>query len=54
MPCHSISSINIVYYDENGNPNKVELPNIDDLFESREEFVSYLNNLYSAYYDEIE
>ena len=53
MPCHSVSSIDIVYYDNNGIANKVELPDVDDLFESREEFVSYLNNLYSAYYDEI-
>lgn len=49
MPCHSISSINIVYYDENGNPNKVELPDIDDLFEDKKEFVDYLNKLYEPY-----
>ena len=27
---------------------------VDDLFESKGEFVNYLNKLYSAYYDEIE
>lgn len=54
MPCHSVSSIDIVYYDDNGVANKVKLPDVDDLFESKGEFVNYLNKLYSAYYDEIE
>lgn len=54
MPCHSVSSIDIVYYDDNGVANKVKLPDVDDLFESKGEFVDYLNKLYSAYYDEIE
>lgn len=53
-PCHSVSGIDIVYYDDNGIANKVELPDVDDLFESKEEFVNYLNKLCSAYYDEIE
>lgn len=52
--CHSVSGIDIVYYDDNGMANKVELPDVDDLFESKEEFVNYLNKLYSAYYDELE
>ena len=52
--CHSVSGIDIVYYDDNGIANKVKLPDVDDLFESKEEFVNYLNKLYSAYYDEIE
>ena len=46
--CHSVSDINIVYYDNNGIANKVELPDVDNLFESKEEFVSYLNKLYST------
>ena len=54
MMCHSVSDIDIVYYDNNGIANKVELPDVDDLFESKEEFVDYLNKLYSAYYDKIE
>lgn len=49
MPCHSVSGIDIVYYDDNGIANKVILPDVDDLFESKEEFVSYLNKLCSAY-----
>lgn len=52
--CHSVSGIDIVYYDDNGIANKVKLPDVDDLFESKGEFVNYLNKLYSAYYDEIE
>ena len=47
--CHSINSINIVYYDENGKPNKVELPDIDNLFEDKKEFIDYLNKLYEPY-----
>lgn len=50
--CHSVSSINIVYYDKEGIANKVHLPDVDDLFESKEEFINYLNKLYSNYYDE--
>lgn len=46
MPCHSISNIDIVYYDSNGTANKVSLPDVDNLFESKEEFVDYLNKLY--------
>lgn len=49
MMCHSVSYIDIVYYDNNGIANKVKLPDVDDLFESKEEFVSYLNKLCSAY-----
>lgn len=52
--CHSVSGIDIVYYDNDGIANEVKLPDVDDLFESKEEFVNYLNKLYSAYYDEIE
>lgn len=54
MPCRSVSGIDIIYYDDNGIANKVKLPDVDDLFESKREFVNYLNKLYSAYYDEIE
>lgn len=53
MMCHSVSNIDIMYYDDDGIANRVKLPDIDDLFESKEEFVNYLNNLYSAYYDGI-
>lgn len=53
MPCHSVSSIDIIYYDDNGIANKVKLPDVDDLFESKEEFVNYLNKLYSDYDNEI-
>lgn len=52
--CHSVGGIDIVYYDNDGIANKVKLPDVDNLFESKEEFVNYLNKLYSAYYDEIE
>ena len=34
-----------------GRKNKVELPDVDNLFENKQEFVDYLNSLY---YDEIE
>lgn len=44
--CHSVSGIDIVYYDDNGIANKVKLPDVDDLFERKEEFVDYLNKLY--------
>lgn len=53
MPCHSVSSIDIIYYDDNEIANKVKLPDVDDLFESKEEFVNYLNKLYSDYDNEI-
>lgn len=53
MPCHSVSSIDIIYYDDNGIANKVKLPDVDDLFENKEEFVNYLNKLYSDYDNEI-
>ena len=33
-------------YDSNGIANKVSLPDVDNLFESKEEFVDYLNKLY--------
>lgn len=49
MMCHSVSSIDIIYYDNNGIANKVKLPDVDDLFESKEEFVDYLNKLYKLY-----
>lgn len=49
MPCHSVSSIDITYYDDNGIANKVELPDVDNLFESKEEFVNYLNKLYEEW-----
>ena len=44
--CHSVSQIRI--------ENKVELPDVDNLFENKREFVDYLNSLYKLYYDEIE
>lgn len=37
-----------------GRKNKVELPDVDNLFENKQEFVDYLNSLYKLYYDEIE
>ena len=49
MLCHSISNVDIVYYDDNGIANKVELPDVDNLFESKEEFVNYLNKLYEEW-----
>ncbi len=52
--CHSVSNIDIVYYDDKGMANKVKLPDVDDLFETKEEFVNYLNKLYSDYYDELD
>lgn len=44
--CECHSNIDIVYYDSNGIANKVSLPDVDNLFESKEEFVDYLNKLY--------
>ena len=44
----------IEYYDSDGIKNKVELPDVDNLFENKREFVDYLNSLYKLYYDEIE
>lgn len=52
--CHSVSQIRIEYYDNDGRRNKVELPDVDNLFEDKREFVDYLNSLYRLYYDEIE
>jgi hypothetical protein len=52
--CHSVSQIRIEYYDNDGRKNKVELPDVDNLFEDKREFVDYLNSLYRLYYDEIE
>lgn len=52
--CHSVSKISIEYYDNDGRKNKVELPDVDNLFENKREFVDYLNSLYKLYYDEIE
>ncbi len=52
--CHSVSQIRIEYYDNDGRKNKVELPDVDNLFENKQEFVDYLNSLYKLYYDEIE
>lgn len=49
MMCHSVSSIDIVYYDNDGIANKVKLPDIDNLFENKKEFVDYLNKLYDLY-----
>lgn len=49
MLYHSISNVDIVYYDDNGIANKVELPDVDNLFESKEEFVNYLNKLYEEW-----
>jgi len=37
-----------------GRKCKVELPDVDNLFENKREFVKCLNNLYSLYYDKIE
>lgn len=47
--CHSISGVSIQYYNEDGVEFDIELPNIDDLFETKEEFESYLNKLYNEY-----
>lgn len=52
--CHSISKISIEYYDNDGRKNKVELPDVDNLFENKREFVDYLNGLYRLYYAEVE
>ena len=49
MMCHSVSSIDIKYYDDNGMANRVKLPDVDNLFESRKEFVNYLNKLYEEW-----
>lgn len=44
--CHSINSIDIVYYDEDGVAFKVSLPPIDSLFSSEEEAKEYMSSLY--------
>ena len=49
MMCHSVSGIDIIYYDNDGIANKVKLPDVDDLFEDKKEFVDYLNKLYEPY-----
>lgn len=50
-PCHSISNVEITYYDSSGSTSLVELPSVDDLFEDKEEFVQYLNELYKNEYE---
>lgn len=47
--CHSVSSVSITYYNEDGLPFILKLPTVDNLFESREEFVEYVNKLYKEY-----
>lgn len=44
--CHSINSIDIVYYDEDGVAFNVSLPAIDSLFSSEEEAKEYMSLLY--------
>lgn len=43
--CHSIDSVSIVFYDEDGVAFDVSLPNIANLFESEEEFLAYTTKL---------
>ena len=43
--CHSISNIDVIYYNEQGIPHNVSFPNVDDLFDSEEEFLSYIYEL---------
>lgn len=44
--CHSIIDIGISYFDENGVEYSVELPDLDNYFDTKEEMIDYLNNLY--------
>lgn len=43
--CHSVVDVDVTYFDEKGNEFEVELPNVDNYFDTKEELVEYLENL---------
>ena len=43
--CHSVEGVEVTYFDEKGEEFEVELPNVDDYFDTKEELVEYLENL---------
>lgn len=43
--CHSVTDIEIYHY-INGEKYKVELPNIDEIFDTKDEMIKYMNNLH--------
>jgi hypothetical protein len=53
-PCHSIESIKMYYYTENGVKMDVIIPRFDTLFEGKteEEMEKFINNLYGNGYEE--
>lgn len=47
--CHSITNIEITYFDNEGKEFEVKLPNIDNYFDTKEELIEYLENLLKTY-----
>lgn len=43
--CHSIESIDVIYYDETGTICDCIFPDLGELFDSEEEFISYIRQL---------
>lgn len=50
--CHSIESIDVTYYDENGNPCKCTSPDLGKLFDSEAEFIDYIHKIYGNFYED--
>jgi hypothetical protein len=50
--CHSISRIEIRFYDENGLKHNVTLPTLDELFETKEDAIKTLNHFLKLYNQE--
>lgn len=48
-PCHSFSDFDLYYRDENGVMHDVEIPNIDDMFETEEEMISAMKAAYKEW-----
>lgn len=45
--CHSYQSIEITYFETNGEIINIKLPSLNDIFDSKEEMIEYINKLYS-------
>ena len=43
--CHSVTSLDIVYYDSSGNKFDVRLPQMNEIFIDQNEMIDYMNNL---------
>ena len=52
-PCHSIESIEVIYYSSNGVKKDVNVPSFDELFEGKTEaeMEEFMENLYKKYKD---